>query len=122
MTNEKVVVTKEVAEAISALKNTGSSNFSIVHQAYGAVINPVYLTIQKWAFKGGGGSPDLLLRALVNGYEVEKSPEEQIREYYVRNSDEYASTLYTSNLFEGRRQGTVATLDILGIKIEGVNE
>src|SRR5699024_10099865 len=44
--------------------------------------------IERWAFKyGGGGSPDMLMRAIVNGYQVESTPEDKLREYYERITD-----------------------------------
>lgn len=124
MTNAKVVVTKEVAEAIEYLRNQYEvyKDDSFFIEAHAIHRSPH--TEASWADCPilNEVSTEVFARAILNGYEVEKSAEEQVREYYVRNRDEYASTLYTSNLFEGRRQGTVATLDILGIKIGGVNE
>ncbi|MCC8352557.1 hypothetical protein [Bacillus sp. AF23] len=67
-----------------------------------------------------------LAAALVNGYEVEKTPEEKVREYYeaVRNLREER---YLAGDTEGKRfhagalVGIHTTLGIFGIKIEGVN-
>ena len=62
--------------------------------------------------------------ALINGYEVEKTPEEKVREYYAANYQRHEQSMprskddfYTSGVAEGVRN----TLDCLGIKIEGVN-
>ncbi|ATH91715.1 hypothetical protein [Bacillus glycinifermentans] len=64
------------------------------------------------------------LAALINRYEVEKTPEEKVREYYATNYQRHEQSLprskddfYTSGVAEGVR----STLDLLGIKIEGVN-
>ncbi|WP_440615156.1 hypothetical protein [Bacillus subtilis] len=67
-----------------------------------------------------------LAAALVNGYEVEKTPEEKLREYYeaVQNLREER---YLAGDTEGKRfhagalVGICTTLGIFGIKIEGVN-
>ncbi|ARV43483.1 hypothetical protein BCV50_00035 [Bacillus subtilis] len=67
-----------------------------------------------------------LAAALVNGYEVEKTPEEKVREYFegVRNSRDER---YLAGDIEGKRFhggaliGIYNTLELLGIKIEGVN-
>ncbi|ETB71311.1 hypothetical protein [Bacillus paralicheniformis] len=65
-----------------------------------------------------------LAAALINGYEVEKTPEEKVREYYAANYQRHEQSMprskddfYTSGVAEGVRN----TLDSLGIKIEGVN-
>lgn len=126
MNNANVMVTKEVAEAIEELRGEGMSDFNIMRHAHGAVVSPTYLTLKRWAFEDGGGSPDLLMQALVNGYEVEKSPEEKVREYYDRcrdnariadNNERYDQAEYLNS----QAIGVSITLDILGIKIEGVN-
>lgn len=126
MNNAKVTVTKEVAEAIGELRKDGISNFHIMRLAYEAVVNPTYLTIRHWSFNGGGGSPDLLIQALVNGYTVEKSPEEKVREYYdrcreKRGQAEMDDRSFAAEHLDGQAVGVSVTLDILGIKISGVN-
>ncbi|NUJ16264.1 DUF1642 domain-containing protein [Bacillus glycinifermentans] len=49
------------------------------------------------------------LAALINGYEVEKTPEDKVREYFVNLSESCD------------RRAVISTLNLLGIKIEGVN-
>lgn len=53
-------------------------------------------------------------KALVNGYEVEETPEEKVR-YWYENPDIHN---YNPNSW---KMGIKVTLDALGIKIEGVN-
>jgi hypothetical protein len=56
---------------------------------------------------------DVLVRAIVIGYTVEQSPEEKVREYY---------EMYAHRGLDGHYRAAITqTLDILGIKIEGVN-
>ncbi|KIL30352.1 hypothetical protein [Bacillus subtilis] len=67
-----------------------------------------------------------LAAALVNGYEVGKTPEEEVREYYEwlkRSRDErhLAGDVEGNRFIAGLLQGVLNTLDYLGIKIEGVN-
>ncbi|MEC1270894.1 hypothetical protein P9C27_20895 [Bacillus vallismortis] len=67
-----------------------------------------------------------LATALVNGYEVEKTSEEKVREYYEwlkRSRDErhLAGDVEGKRFKAGLLQGVLNTLDYLGIKIEGVN-
>lgn len=115
MNNAKVTVTKEVAEALEELREEGMSDFNIMRQAHEAVVNPTYLTIQRWAFIGtGGGTPGLLMQALVNGYTVEKTPEDIIKEKYEELSDYEPIDRACKDSFR-------FVLDKLGIKIEGVN-
>lgn len=121
MTNAKVTLPREVAEAIEKLRSITWTDYGMLSAVRNAPENPNAVTVSEWAFGEGSGSPDLLMRALVNGYEVEKTPEEKVREYYDRYNPEYATTLFTEELFTGRRQGVYNTLDLLGIKIEGIN-
>src|SRR5699024_4240319 len=78
--------------------------------------------IERWAFKyGEGGSPDLLMKALVNGYVVEATPEDKLREYLRRIEIDPATVpASSSSVYKeiGRKQGVLDALDILGITIE----
>jgi len=100
MTNVKVTLPKEVAEAIERYRIRGASNKSIVSDVVNDFADDSLISFDL----------DELLIALVNGYEVEKSPEEKVREYY-----------------EGFSIGTTSriaikqTLNLLGIKIKEVN-
>ena len=61
---------------------------------------------------------------LVNGYEVELTPEEKVRNYFNETHSEYLDAI-TETLGEqrlcGRIDGILETLHLLGITIEGVN-
>ncbi len=59
-------------------------------------------------------TPDELMRALVIGYEIEKSPEEKLREYYESFNAKIMEHVYA-------RTAIRTTLDLLGITIEGIN-
>ncbi|MGF0002847.1 hypothetical protein ACQRCG_04915 [Bacillus altitudinis] len=119
----KPEITKEQAEAIEFLRKHyddrgilelyAEDTIGHVHQMYGHDCGCVYdLDLIDFA------------AALINGYEIEKSPEEKLRDYYGFNHDEHHKAIigsprsqYTSGVADGIRK----TLDPLGIKIEGVN-
>ena len=113
MAESKVVLPKEVAEAIEMGRRNGMSNFNIVHLAWGAVFAGPDKAVKEWAFDPKGeGSPDLLMEALVNGYEIERTPHEELLEYYGNIRGNHAG--YES-------YGVIRTLSILGITVEGIN-
>jgi hypothetical protein len=77
-------------------------------------------------FKYAHDHPDQmrnLFMAMANGWETELAPEEAVKEYYKiiseRSSRESDPT--TMMNFEFEAAGIIATLNKLGIKIEGVN-
>lgn len=120
MKNEKVVVTKEVAEAIELTLESKNVPVIVAKIAEGRSIpNQRYKPLE-------GLSLETLMRALVNGYEVERSSEEKVREYYDRcrtNREEAIDGgLYlNAQHLDGQVIGASITLNLLGIKIEGVN-
>lgn len=60
------------------------------------------------------GNHDELMEALICGYQVAKTPEEQVREMYAKLDDEGEYTV-------GVKDGIIDTLNTLGIKIAGIN-
>ncbi|MEH7790486.1 hypothetical protein V7358_13945 [Bacillus pumilus] len=64
-----------------------------------------------------------LAAALINGYQIAKSPEEKVREYYERNHEknEQSEVLTPEYHYSaGTEWGIKHTLYLLGMKIEGV--
>ena len=114
----KVILTKAQAEAIEAARRFGC----IEEVVSVCANNKMWVGFSEYKPLNGIDLPTLM-SALVNGYEVELTPEEKVREYCTtvgqafrdRHSDEGAS--YNS----GRLTGIRTTLTLLGIKIEGVN-
>lgn len=101
-------------ESVEELRDENLTNWEIVNRAQGALFTVTDLILKRWAFEREGGTPDLLMSALVNGYTVEQTPEEKVHEYY--------DSLNEQDGFESAEQdGILTTLDLLGIKIEGVN-
>lgn len=113
MTNEKVMVTKEVADAIEvSVKNDISVRTMLRHNVHGDLYG-VYAPLQTMGV-------DDLAKALLIGYEVEKSPEEKVAEY-LAEAEDFRADATDGNYYEfcnGRIVGIKQTLDILGIKIE----
>ncbi|HBU90275.1 MAG TPA: hypothetical protein DEB53_03555 [Bacillus pumilus] len=111
----KPEITKEQAEAITYLRRLGRDDEYIlshfgVYIRHCAVLNDL--------------SRVSLAAALINGYEIEKSREQKVREYYKSNyaKHEKAKPFSDDDYYTtGVSAGISRTLDLLGIKIEGVN-
>ncbi|MEH7521748.1 DUF1642 domain-containing protein [Bacillus sp. JJ1503] len=118
----KVTLPREVAEAIENMRERGRSNGAIIATAMtngsGAGVG---WTLATYVLEHEGNS-DKLMTALLNGYEIEKSPDEKVREYYDELSDSNVS-VYSENHHRNNREraGIRKTLDLLGIQIEGIN-
>ena len=119
------IIPKEVAGAIENLRKEEMNNYAIMACAQHANSDEDLLVIKDWAFEceAYGGNTDKLMRALVNGYEIEKTPEEKVQEYYlsVKGLAERSKDTNTKAEHESELLGIKTTLDKLGIVIEGVN-
>jgi DNA integrity scanning protein DisA with diadenylate cyclase activity len=125
MNASKIVLPKEVAAAIAhyvSLADTKTEALTdILSMGYEATRSEIIL-------RHFDGNQDELMQALICGYEVEKSPEEKVREFYTE-IQENRETLRGYIGFDSRAMEryivmgiTVKkTLDLLGIKIDGVN-
>jgi len=114
----KPILTAEQAEAIRLIKGIDYSIIGIIISKSSRgkeIINPKYSALN-------GLDADTIMAALVNGYEIEKSSEEKLREYYTNNE-----RLYFATMDKERREYLAIltaiehTLDLLGIKIKGIN-
>lgn len=114
---EKVKVSREVAEAIEYLLN---------HEDYGYTKEKLLVAHagmekypkRNWAGDNPLNDIDLLVLAaiLVNGYDIEQTPEEKLAEFYrgrVNSSNDYEREY---------AHGIEFAVRSLGIKIKGVNE
>lgn len=120
MTTEKVTVPREVAEALDRIDSGRVTvDMALVFHTNDALIGenaPLQtLTIGD------------LARALIVGYEVEKTPEEKVREYYTeiavkRDGAKFQDDVISAVRYEHMRMAIRETLDLLGIKIGGVND
>ncbi|MCI4129410.1 hypothetical protein [Bacillus haynesii] len=101
----KPVITKEQANSIEAIRREDVLNDEDILRSHG-----------KFVFAGEClNDLDLmtLAAALINGYEVEKTPEEKVREFYESHGGSPSAM--------ERKAAIRETLYKLGIKIEGVN-
>jgi pyridoxal/pyridoxine/pyridoxamine kinase len=115
MTNEnKVTLPREVVESLEKYKSKGESALEIIRIANGdrGIWCP---ELMKFIEKENGVGD--LLSALVNGYNVEKSPEDRVRDYYGRIKD----VSNGDDIYDAQAYAIETTLELLGIKIEGVN-
>jgi Protein of unknown function (DUF1642). len=116
--SDKVKLPREVAEAIEDLRKDHYDNRALIDEIYEGAARPVLQAYAETNF-------DTLLNALINGYEIEKSPEEKVREYYeglIETKQDLSNDDYTRELAAYEASGVSKTLDLLGIKIEGVND
>jgi len=102
----KPVITKEQADSIEAFLEVGTKEELLTAKVHCCHFGDEY---------SGINTIDIMTiaAALINGYEVEKTPEEKVREYY----ESYGGSPSAME----RKEAVQDTLDLLGIKIEGVN-
>ena len=105
---KKPVITKEQAEAFEKLREQYTEEEMVIKY----IESELDLFDSSCACLYDLGFTDFLA-ALINGYEVEKTPEEKVREYY----ESYGGSPSAME----RKEAVQDTLDLLGIKIEGVN-
>lgn len=126
MTNaKKVKVSKEVAEAIKDVRSVGYTDFQIIQDiveyegktAYGTKM-PVLIRFAKYSTE----NQQTLILALVNGYEVEQTPSEQVAFHYETNRLFSNITLdYERGVARGVMKGIEFVVEAYGLKIEGVD-
>lgn len=129
---KKVTLPRDVAEAIEKLREYGWEQANLLNA--GEFINidrptlaeiggeHVGFPIAEWLSKDFHANYSNYVSALVNGYEIEQSPEDKLREYYAELKGTYdSSSGLESYRVDGMLQSVETTLDILGIQIEGIN-
>lgn len=122
MTNAKVKVSKEVAEAIEDVRSVNYTDFQIIQDivededktAYGTKM-PVLIKFAKYSTE----NQQTLFLALANGYEVEKTPEEMVAEHYRSRQRMYDK--FGNDEDYGAMEGIEFVAKAYGLKIEGVN-
>lgn len=118
--NEKVKVSREVADYIDETLEWARKNIAKRFEGNER-------EIKSYAFEGigniGGFTRFEIAEILINGYEIEETPEEKLLATYQRQRawqetndpfDRRAHTAYGNAI--------VYTLDTLGIKIKGIND
>jgi hypothetical protein len=114
----KATLTREQVEAINHwLTNYAGGKESLIKH---------HIADGKWVdgTEALNGMPlDMLISALYVGYEIEKSPEEKLADYYKQALTNFrlASDWEEKEKYRWELFGINATLDILGINLKGVN-
>ena len=116
---DKVKLPHEVAQAIESLLADGWNNERIMIAALntdGIAITERMRVLKSYAKE----SSDELMRALVNGYEAEETPEDKVRAMYElwdnwEHKDGHFSSHSIANII-------VDVVNALGHKIKGVND
>jgi hypothetical protein len=112
--SNKVKLPKDVAEAIGWYEDSAKMRYQVMVVGFN---DYYYCTPQARIMQAYTKEhPDLFAQAVLNGYEVEQTPEDEIRVYYQRFSKG------THSYDEGYCAGVIDTLKILNIKIKGVND
>ncbi|MEB3692685.1 hypothetical protein VDJ78_00515 [Bacillus amyloliquefaciens] len=115
----KPTLTKEQAEAIESARGFGHDWMLRSHAEYISGYS------DRWYDGHTFDDMDVttLAAALINGYEVEATPEGRVREYYaeLQEKEQAAQSRGVTFSLECEREGVINTLNLLGIKIEGVN-
>lgn len=116
----KAIITKEQAEAIESLRKLpyyDTDDRLLVSHAETLLPSDsdCYTTWGSDAAVLNGMSLDTFARAILNGYDIQRTREEEVKTYfwlYDEIGDDYE---------EGIRKGALRMLEIYGIKVEGVN-
>lgn len=121
--NELARLPREVAKAVEWLRVEGFSDYAVIGMLYSPQTCREIKAIQTLDSHMGQDKmhPDDLIKALVNGYEIEETPEDKVREMYEAHFDDGERSPYDTGYNEGVQFGVKQTLDILNIKISGVS-
>lgn len=120
--SDKIVITRELAAEIESLRALGRSDqyFLDVRNFLTEANRPSFPqnipggVIAAFLSENITDNLPLYAKVIVNGYTVEETPEDKVREYYESNRGQGE---YGGITTEAIRE----TLNLLGIKIKGVN-
>lgn len=122
---ERVMLPREVAEAIEDVKpyyRNGEIIETIVKDDNRTVYGTLMGRLIRY-YRDDCVNLETLMSALVNGYEIERTPEERLREYYerVQSNRRVVTRAAAVTYYDFELRAIENTLDILGITIEGIN-
>jgi hypothetical protein len=109
----------DVDEAIQEFRRCEETTADIIIAIFNGADSKAAFTLRK--FSEDAGRFEDLLKALVNGYEVEQSPEDKVRELYGRYKNCDHQEKAKAEYCRGVCNGIIDTLNALNIKVEGVN-
>lgn len=110
-----VYITREQDVSIRFLANSGWSSKAIIKYYFGLIDQEYSNTTAKSLYIIQDMNFDSLAIALYDSYEVEKTPDEKLVEYYNKNE---LGTKVNDGVIEGIRK----TLEILDLKVKGINK
>jgi NTP pyrophosphatase (non-canonical NTP hydrolase) len=123
---EKVKLPREVAEAIREFERCGDTRYDLMCAVLGNGNSKSATELRQYV-ESDDCAFNTLIQALANGYEVEETPEDKVREYFKRLDDKAKIDAKMSSEYSVRTHetfeivGILTTLKMLNIKIEGVN-
>lgn len=115
--SEKVILPRDVAKAIEAIIGRGGEDKDIIAYAMDRYTVKDASVIFHYAQENFHD----IMSALVNGYTVEQTPEEKVREYYDEQERLADEAAYDGDYNAGQAYAIEHTLNLLGITIEGIN-
>ena len=122
MNNAKITVPPSVATAIRFFTDLADTK----HEAFADIMRLGYETERsETILRHFDGNYDLLMEALICGYQIEKSPEEKVRDYYSevvekqRLHREYDLSGGERHMYS--KLAIKKTLNLLGVTIAGIN-
>jgi hypothetical protein len=121
----KVTLPVEVANEVKAVERTG---YLASYKLQQVLEGDRYPKVRNFINPNYGGKKEnliILANALTYGYEVEKTAEDKLRDYYneaTRKANDYgfSSLIHKDGVFT--RSAIRTTLDLLGKKIKGIND
>jgi len=119
--SEKVILDRDIIQSIEAVRRRHNTDDSVFNEIVETKVSEYHTEILRHHFRG---CYSILMKALINGYTPEKTPEENVRDYYNFLSTEARNTEKSEDQrksVDDERAGLRMTLKLLGIEIEGVN-
>lgn len=120
----KVKVSKEVAEVLDMIKKLSKDNLNESFQRLGGCLYNQNVVVNSEVYNALRSHKEEweLFNALQFGYEVEQTPEENLLDYYMKAVKFHYSDAVSKGQREGILAGIKTTLDLLEIKIDGINQ
>ncbi|SDX64459.1 hypothetical protein [Salimicrobium album] len=116
----KVTLTKQQAEALQSMLRDGCEKENVIKflAREDKFVSEVHEPLNNMPILE-------IAAAIINGYDVEQTPEEKLKDYYdEHNIDNFINDDFSGpiNVAKGRRDGILKTLAVLDIEIEGINK
>lgn len=112
---EKVKVSREVADAIEYVKECYVNPFETIMRikSHGGFVEKKTVVLNTVGFLDLG-------QIMINGYEIEQTPEEKLLISYIENQEKWVN--YAGLWNKGFVEGIRFAINTLNIQIEGINK